>query len=619
MFLIIKNNVENNKIILEKVLLNYKLITSSEHIGYICSFIKQNLDQNVEIEAGDEIEEHEFIDIIYFIEKIIQFRDNKDILEIFFSEILDYILEYLLKLDGEEEDKNEEYKKVMEAFEILRVGIIKNNFSKLIPIYSKLMKTSSYYSNVLDDLERIKSEIPKELNNNIIKALIKEIPHYSNIEDIKRTHEILNFLNIQHNNLIDENKTLLKEELIKLFENDDDQIIIYSLSFFNSFITTFSSDDNNDIFENLSNHVTPEKIEFTKNIFKLVNDNNTIINESVEESFIQKIANVINNVITLQNEEFVNVVISFLTYYIQYTNNSFVDLIIKPNNPQNILNANNSTVSIQERSSFCAILSLVFYKLSVNKQKEYLNLLYNLLVPPNVETISLAIDYLYKIFKDLDKDTITLSHLTKILQNSQLELSITTKFQMTEICFFYFDMLDETQSEKCISLFSEICVKTVEKSNKLLIDNWSNITDFEQKVKIVNSLINETSDLSIDSQNKYLPLIVNEINILPKDTLFKTLDNLGLLFKGTERKRTFYANILEYLKQSINEDLRNLYLERKVIELEKETDIDLCRNWFSVLNKFKKVTFEKDKRVNDLFFRLLNNVMVQGKFEKRPL
>ncbi|GAH08780.1 unnamed protein product, partial [marine sediment metagenome] len=107
----------------------------------------------------------------------------------------------LVEQDAKEDPEKEssaEYQRIEKCFSIIKTVILEEDFSRLFPVLSRLLKCRIIFWNVIDDIEKFKDKVPKECVDELITNLLVEITNLEDLEEKARILQISDYVSSKH-------------------------------------------------------------------------------------------------------------------------------------------------------------------------------------------------------------------------------------------------------------------------------------------------------------------------------------------------------------------------------------------------------------------------------------
>jgi len=518
-----------------------------------------------------------------------------------------------MTLDEDEDVEDSEYENIVDVFETVRTSVLNHEITRLIKFYVLLLKTKNYYSTVLEDLDLKKDEIPEANIDDIVSSVIAEIKNYNNSEDVELSFNLLDFWINKNNGISESNKEKLKDQIINLYNNDKSELLRWSLKYYDKFQGIFNSVQLSEIHEVYIASISIDIMEHLNLLFDAISDNASLLSNEGQQLIINKIIEELHIIENIKNSDYYNLLKELFIKIESSLDDSVLYELIKPLNAQNILHINFPEATLGDRNNYCSLITLIFSRLEENKQNEYIQTFIEFLDSGEEENIEYGISQIYAIYTSIKNEEIIYNYITSFLSVFELELKPSIKMRTLEIILSVKDKLADEEIEETTSEIIELCDFEAEFCFNFLINNWILFNQNDKKYNLISKLVDKGIFNIKPNQKKVLSFLCDDIDKLDNDGIRTSLDELSHLLKDSSDKRTFFAEILELIKSQIDEDIRTEIKKQKVKQIEKEKDINLSRNWFTFINKFKGQDYEKDKSISELFSRLLNSSQAKKK------
>jgi hypothetical protein len=598
------NDINHDKLVLKEVFNNEYLIKEQEYIQKIILFIEKREATNTEEKAITQLIDFDFVK-----DKIIEYQEYPSVIEKFFSgKIINEVISNLIEIDGDENFDEKNYHDIVQVYGILKRIIIDKNMHLLCESYRELITTRKYYSLILDDIELRQDEIPFDEIFSLSISLLNELENFNDDLGISRILKLCKFWFVKFDQLReDELFANIKEQLIGLSKNENPQIFELGINNYLIFDKYFSDEQNNALLNNYISLINPliglDKSNIIRNIITQRKNNLTLENRV---TLLSRLADDLNTIDGFENEECYSFWITILESLIDKFEEGELDLLIKPNNPQNILHLNFPNANIGIRNKYCSVIIKNFERISSQKQNEYFELFREYLNTNTKENSEYSINNIYPLRDFLINTTFSSTVLPLFINQFSIDIEPLIKLKNVKILFSCIDLLSEEQVNATLENFANYCHHESVESVKFLMTFWG-IIPFTILFKILKNLL----PTKIFADIKFLDAVLENVNSdfgnLEKEDFIVFISQREADLKNSEEERDLYAKIIKRINSQLTSDLKAELRTLKIAEIKVESDIDLCRNKVSTIIGIKGADYEKDGEVNDMFFSLLND------------
>lgn len=600
------NELNHDKLVLTEIFNNETLIKEKEYINKVISFIDKRA-----LSSTEEKDTFQLIDFDFVKDKIIEYEDSPIVIEKFFSgKVINEVIENLIEIDGngDENFNEEDYQEIVKVYEILKKIIIDKNIHLLCESYRELITTRKYYGSILDDIDLKQDEIPFDEIDSLSISLINEIESFNSDSEIRRIFNLCKFWFEKFDQLKDENIfEKLKEQLIGLSKNENPQIFELGINNYLIFDKYFSAEQNNTLLNNYISLIIPlSGLDNSNKIRTIITQRKNNLTLENRATLLNRLASDLNTIDGLNNEECYTFWIAILNSLIDKFEEGELDLLIKPNNPQNILHPSFPSADIRIRNKYCSIISRNFEKISSLKQNEYFELFRAYLTTNTKENSEYSINNIFPLRDFLINTTFSSTALPLFVNQLSVDIEPLIKLKNVKIVFTRIDLLSEVQINTTLEVLANNCHHEPDESVKFLMSFWVKIP-----VPILFSILRNLLPTKIFRDIKLLDTVLENINTdfenLEKEDFVGYINQREIELKNTEEERDLYAKIIKRINSHLPSDFKAELRLLKIAEIKTESDIALCRNKVSTIIGIKSDDYEKDGVVNDMFFSLLND------------
>lgn len=604
-------DIEHDKLLLNEIFNNEEMIQDTEVVDKVIAFIDRRTSEGGE----DETETTEFLDYEYIKNKIIEFEEKPNLISKFLSgNIVEEVTDKLLEADSEADSKKGEYDEALKVFEIVKTNILDKDLTRFAKNYEKLVKTNENFSKIIYDIKENQDKIPDEQVNSFAISLLKEVPEVTSPKMLQDVFDVIYFWFENFDWLKEESAAdHLKDQILEILQNEDEDIFGLGVDLYTKFKQFISSEENSAILNQVISLVNP-KIELSKSkkLSSLIVDGKSSLTKINKQKLLEKLIGDLNTVGVIRKEgcyEFWRELYSNL--YSSFEDDE-LDILIKPNNNQNILSFSFPGANNSDRLKFCYFIIKGFEKISEVKQNEYFELFRQFFGTVNTDNAEYCVESIYPVHSLFKDEHIIPNNVALFINQISVLTDNLLKLYNAKIIYTGRDKLNQTQIDQTLASFVAGINKNPDFSIKFFLENWGDFNE-ENKLQTLKELLS-TNTLNEDEYlNKVLEKISADLEGMEDDEVIIYMDNLEFELKETEEHRSFFARILSIMKSSLKRETIQTLKANKINEIKSESDIDLCRNKFSVIIAFKDEEYDKDNNVNDLFFSLLNGTQAKKK------
>lgn len=608
------NDNEFNKAVLNEAFKNESIIVDQRLI----KSLKECLDRRIPITSESSVEKSTSIDFEYVKSKIFEFKDVPQVLIKFFSgNVIEEVLDYLIESDlMDSAPDNEKYKEAEQLFEVLKNNVLIRDISRLCSCYKKLIETSYYYIDLLEDIETNIALIPIQEIESLAVSLIDTIPSYISISStsIEKTFFFTKFWLIKFPQL--SNSQIIPHiviQLNQLINTDDEQILGITINSYSEHREYFTQDQFDILLGTFLLKLTPlSDFEKAKNIKRLIIDAKEKISQNNRQVFLAQLLPSINSISSIRNEVSYNYWFELFDELIDSYLPGELDPLVLPNTVDNILASNYPEATNEDRSKFCKFIVRSFAKLSQLSQNNFFDIFtafLSIMIKENAE-------YTIKIFHSLREfikiDNFKSSTIELLINQFTTGINDSMVLKNIQIIYTCRDILTPLQIINSLQFFPTCVSENPKDSLEFISNNWTDFTSTNIFLTIKNLISARILENNVNTVTM-LDKIKNDYPILTEENKISYLNELEDILKSNIAERDFFAKVIK-ITQSLNSDEFNIILKTdKIAEIKADKDIDLCRNKFSILIGIKGKDFEKDREMNDLFFLLLNDTIEKKK------
>lgn len=556
----------------------------------------------------------EFIDLGYIQEKILQLESNPSALKKFFSgKIVDEIVNLLVEQDAKEDPEKEpsaEYQRIEKCFSIIKTVILEEDFSRLFPILSRLLKCGIIFWDVLDDIEEFKDKVPKECVNELITNLLVEITNLENLEDKARILHIGDYVSSKHkvesSGIFDPLKDILNSLFTAVkkekesFDCGKDFLLKFGKRKMRKEIKT-------EIWNNLINMIESlSKIDKSKWIIEFCIDKSDELELQNKDTLLSRMNSQIYNIDVMSNEDASNFWLDNSKPVLDWYKEPQLDQLIKDlSDGANILRLSDTRINLDIKTKIARVITMAFDKISLNKQQVYLNILHQYLQDGSKDNYQFAIKNI-RVIKDSlkNRDLIKLL-LPDLSAKLDGELDDEVRVENIDVQFSFKDFLDQAQKDKvianAISLFpsqDRFCYDFVHK-------NWADLSG-SQRIQSIKAMLKTRIKDDITRKEEIVVKISDDFVKLSDEEKTKLLHKYVTEISKSFDEYNFFVSSMPELKKHFGDKLRNMIRSNYADIIKKEEQLNINRNRFSVICSFKTKDFDKDDEVFSLFANLLN-------------
>ncbi len=601
-------DIDYDKSILNEIFKNEDIINESELVKLIRAYI----DKQDEEESSENVEPQIYLDLSFVKTKILELENKHEAIEKFFSgEIIDTIIDEVVKITDDEDSTEEDSKEIIKIFEILKRIVLDKDLKRLCDCYKKLMPTTNYYAEILIDVKIKVDLIPVEEIESLGLVLLKEIPNYGDENDIITTLDIIKFW-LEKFDLIKESKLTdnLKDQLVYLAQKEEDAYFTLSINYFNSLNGYLKDGQVDELFDTYIVLINPiEQFDKSESIKDIILKNKDKISSDNRITLILKLKEDFNKAsgINEHTEQFWNNIFDDL---MELFEDGELDVLIMLNNSTNILSTAFPGVTNDDRTKFCNIITKGFHKISLIKQNEYFELFKTFLHPITIDNATYTISNVYPIRQYLKESTFAKTNINLFLEQFNEELPEVIVFKNVMIVFSCYDLITEEIIGQTLEMFPSCADEYPLDSIQFMFEYWE---DFDNQVKFDSLKTLLPTGILKDHLDNVLDRLNKDIENKEETEIIEYIDGLEATLVDNVEERDLYAASIKIFSSSIEEDIKETIKANKISEIRSSSEIDLCRNKFSLIIGFKGKGYDKDREVNDLFFSLFNDTIEKKK------
>ena len=559
----------------------------------------------------------EFIDLGYIQEKILQLEKNPPALKKFFGgKIIDDIVNLLVEQDAKEDPEKEpsaEYHRIEKCFSIIKTVILEEDFFRLFPILSRLLKCRVIFWVVLDDIEEFKDKVPKECVDELITNLLVEITNVENLESKARILHIGDYVSskykIESSGIFDP----LKDILNSLFTAAEKEK--KSFDYGKHFLLKFGKrkmrkEIKTEIWNNLVNLIEPlSKIDKSKWIIDFCIDKSDELELQNKDTLLSRMNSQIYDINVMNNEGASNFWLDNSRRILDWYKEPQLDQFIKdPGDGANILRLSETRINLGVRTKIARIVTVPFDKISLDRQQVYLNILHQYLQDGTKDNYQFAIKNI-KVIKDSlkNRDLIKLL-LPDLSAKLDSELDDEVRIENIDVQFSFKDFLDQAQKDKVIANVINLVPSQDQFCFNFVHKNWADLSG-SQRIRSIKAMLKTRIKDDITRKEEIVVKISDDFVKLSDEEKTKLLDEYITEVSESFDEYDFFTSIMPELKKHFGDKLRNTIRSNCADIIKKEEQLNINRNRFSVICSFKGKDFDK----NDEIFSLFANLLSAGK------
>jgi len=223
------------------------------------------------------------------------------------------------------------------------------------------------------------------------------------------------------------------------------------------------------------------------------------------------------------------------------------------------------------------------------------------------QNIEYSIDALYPVYNRTKDESLFINNINLFINAFTIDFDSQLVLKLIEMVYHFRESWDDSNLNTILKGFYSTAFLRPEFSIELMISNWSDFHNYELKYNSIKCLLNT----EIIKQKTKIRSLIDKMKDDIKDANYETLkeyfNEAENYFKDSQIERTFFADFLRGSKKIIRSEFKEKIRKEKIEEIKLESHIDICRNKFSIIIQFKSNEYEKDGKINDLFFSLLND------------
>ncbi len=559
----------------------------------------------------------ESIDLGYIQEKMLQLEKNPPALKKFFGgKIVDETVNLLVEQDAKEDPEKEssaEYQRIEKCFSIIKTVILEEDFSRLFPILSRLLKCRIIFWNVIDDIEKFKDKVPKECVDELITNLLVEITNLEDLEDKARILQISDYVSSKHKIENSELFDPLKDILNSLFTAVEKEK--ESFDYGKEFLLKFGkrkmrNEIKTEVWNSLINIIEPlSKIDKSKWIMEFCIDKSDELELQNKDTLLLRMNSQIYNIGVMSNEDASNFWADNSKLVLGWYKESQLEQLIKdPGDETNILRPLETRIDIATKTKIATIIANAFDKIRPDKQQFYLTILHQYLQDGNKDNYQFAIKNI-RVIKDSlkNRDLIKLL-LPDLSAKLDSELDDEVRIENIDVQFSFKDFLDQAQKDKVIANVINLVPSQDQFCFNFVHKNWADLSG-SQRIRSIKAMLKTRIKDDITRKEEIVVKISDDFVKLSDEEKTKLLDEYITEVSESFDEYDFFTSIMPELKKHFGDKLRNTIRSNCADIIKKEEQLNINRNRFSVICSFKGKDFDK----NDEIFSLFANLLSAGK------
>ncbi len=556
----------------------------------------------------------EFIDLGYIQEKILQLEKNPPALKKFFSgKIVEEIVDLLVEQDAKEDPEKEpsaEYQRIEKCFSIIKTVILEEDFPRLFPILSRLLKCRIFFWNAIEDIEKLKDKVPKECLDELSKNILEEIPSVEHLEDKARILHIIDYISSKHRIENSEIFDPLKDVLNSLFTAVEKER--ESFDYGKDFLLKFGKrkmrkEIKIEIWNNLINLIEPlSKIDKSKWVIEFCIDKSDELELQNKDTLLSRMNSQIYNINVVSNEGASNFWLDNSRPVLDWYKEPKLDQFIKdPGDGANILRLSDTRINLDTKTKIARVITMAIDKISVNKQQVYLNILHQYLQDGNKDNYQFAIKNIYVIKDSLENRDLIKLLLPDLSAKLDGELDDEVRIRNIDVQFPFKDFLDQAQKDKVIANVINLFPRQDQFCFNFVHRNWADLSGL-QRISSIKAMLKTRIKDDIKRKEGIVAKIRDDFVKLDDEEKTKLLDKYMTEVSENSDEYNFFTSIISETKKHFGDKLKNIIRSNYADAIKKAEQLNINRNRFSVICSFKTKDFDKDNEVFSLFSNLLS-------------
>lgn len=610
----LNKELEHDKLILNEVFKYESIIEDN----LIITNIRNYLDNRIALIAEDGAELNPAIKFDFIKKKILEFKDNPIVLTKFFSgSIIEEVLHNLIEIDLDDSSPDTDtYKEAKLLFEILKENVIIHNKKRLCDCYIKLVDTTWYYEDLLEDIEKNIDTLPIEEIDSLAVKLTDVIPSCVEINNAA-IDKIFYFTGFWLGKFTELSKgqTLshLVIQIVELIKSENEEVFKLGTSSYLKHLVYFDQNQTETLLTNFILKLNPQVYLERSNLLKeLILKDKTKISLTNRQTIISQLLLELNSIVLIRDETVFTFWFNLYNDLLDTFSIGELDPLIMTNASTNLLSLSFLGATNADRSKFCKIIIMGFDKLSATTQNNFFDLFSQFLNPSTTENAEYVIHNLFLLrgfINDLSFRTTTIDLL---VNQFAILIDEATKLKNIAIIFSSHEMLTPVQVNSSLQYFSSSLVKNPKDSLEFFLANWVDFIN-SYKFQTIKSFLSSGILESDGNAKIILEKIKGDYSTLSEDNIILYLNELETILKFNITERDFFAKIIKATSSLNSIRFKGEIKALKIAEIKIDSDIDLCRNKFSIIIGLKDKDYDKDKEINDLFFLLLNDKLDKKK------
>lgn len=602
------HDIEHDKIILNEVFKYESIIEDS----IIIAQIRDYLDNRLPLTGEDGTELSPSIEFDFIKKKILQFKDNPAVLTKFFSgSIIQEVLDNLIENDlADSSPDNDSYKEAKQLFEILKDYIIIHNKKQLCECYIKLVDTTCYYEDLLEDIEKNIDTLPIEEIDSLAVKLIDVIPSYVGINNAA-IDKIFYFAGFWLGKFSELSKGQILSHLVtqiaELIKNENEEIFKLGTSNYLKHLVYFDQIQTETLLTNFILKLNPQVYLERSNILKeLILKDKTKISLANRQTFINQLLLEFNSIALIRDEVVFAFWLNLYNDLLDTFKTGDLDPLIMANSSTNLLSLSFPGGTNPDRARLCTIIIKGFDKISSPIQNNFFDLFSQFLNPVVKENAEYTIHTIYQVRSYINN--LSFRNITIEMLINQFNIGIEEAAVLKNIQILYLgrELLTPIQISSTLQFFPSSLKNNPKEALDFFLTNWNDFPNSIKFLTIKNLLSTGILESKYNSE-KILESIKTDYSALTVESIIPYLNELEAILKFNITERDLFAKIIKFTNTLNNNEFKGELRSIKIAEIKAELDIDLCRNKFSIIIGIKDKDYEKDRDINDLFFLLLND------------
>ncbi|MBK8809168.1 MAG: hypothetical protein IPN69_00325 [Acidobacteria bacterium] len=576
----------------------------------ISKLIDKLSSESRETEKGAETT---FLD--YCSNEVVKNKLNMRILEAFFmGNYVDIMVETLLEADKLADEEPAKFGTCKQCFDALKGCLRDSDLNRYSNVLSKLTTTDEYFEQVIDDIEEVSAELTKDQVLTISRSLITEIISIGNVDLLARINRML----VNGFETYPKNVESCTSELSELFDASFGHTSAEPIGSFNVLYPMIAEhlpiDLRSKFVSDCVVNLNPNsELEKAISLRKLIVHEQMLLNDENKKRLIKKLTSGISDLDFLRNDQ----ILEFWKHLVDECSVALADAgwgaMVGGDTPQNVLSSSHPMAQNSDRIKFSGFLRDNFERLTESEQTSYINLLSPFTTNPNAANTDYVVESISSIRSKFHSNN-PLSNLASLLYGMiPIAASDARRLELIDILFSARSALTEDQLNELVGLLTEHAGSNLDLASKVLVSQWGELTSDSKIALVCKLLVSDDQEVLKRVRITIAPRIVDELITTAQGGSQSFLHELAVGFSGTEDERTLFAQVVSGGITDLPTDIKDQIVMTTVNELRSESNIDISRNLLTVLIVLRDKDYDKNNKINDLFFNLMNGSIAQKK------